>query len=115
MHGNFAVNQWLAEEGLLKVRNPEVLHDGKVKRFEQIKVDWKETTAWGLGGRLLLQGLPERQGRELFGKVPKSRFDEVREEVAEQIRSIRGPNGGEKWNNRVFFPRGHLPPRCTGG
>ena len=107
MHGNFAVNQWLAEEGLLKVRNPELLHDGKIKRFEQVKVDWRETTAWGWGGyysRVFLNV----KGRELFGKVPKSRFDEVREEVAEQIKSIRGPNG-EKWDNRVYFPEDIYP------
>jgi len=105
MHGNFAVNQWLAEEGLLKVRNPDALHDGKIKRLEGVKVDWKETVAWGWGGyysRVFLNV----KGRELFGKVPKSRFDEVREEVAELIRSIRGPNG-ERY--RVYFPEDIYP------
>ncbi len=107
MHGNFAVNQWLAEEGLLKVKNPEVLHDGKVKRFESIEVDWKETTAWGWGGyysRVFLNVL----GREKEGKIPLSKFEKVRDEVAEQIRSIRGPNG-EKWDTRVYYPEDIYP------
>ncbi|NJE04328.1 alkaline phosphatase family protein [Thermococcus sp. MV11] len=107
MHGNFAVNQWLAEEGLLKVKTPEALHDGKVKRFESLEVDWKETTAWGWGGyysRVFLNVL----GREKAGKVPLSRFEKVRDEVAEQIRSIRGPNG-EKWDTKVFYPEDIYP------
>ncbi|AEC51969.1 hypothetical protein PNA2_1053 [Pyrococcus sp. NA2] len=107
MHGNFAINQWLAEEGLLKVKDPKVLHDGKIKRLEHVDVDWSETIAWAWGGyysRVFLNV----KGRERQGKIPLSKFDKVRDEVAEAIKSIRGPNG-ERWETKVFYPEEIYP------
>jgi predicted AlkP superfamily phosphohydrolase/phosphomutase len=103
MKGAFAVNQWLIEEGLLKA---EVDGGGMVK-FEDIQVDWRNTVAWAWGGyysRVFLNV----EGREEKGVVKKSEYDKVREDLAEAIRSIRGPNG-EKWDTKIFYPEDIYP------
>ena len=106
MKGCFAINQWLIEEGLLKIRNPEVLEKQGI-RFEQLDVDWSRTIAWAWGGyyaRIFLNV----KGREPNGIIPPSEYDKVRDEVADVIKSIRGPNG-EKWDTKVFYPENIYP------
>jgi len=106
MKGAFAVNQWLIDEGLLKVKNKEVLESGVV-RFEQLDVDWSKTVAWAWGGyysRVFLNV----KGREPNGIIKPSEYETVREEVADAIKSIRGPDG-EKWNTRVYYPEEIYP------
>ncbi|AEH25414.1 alkaline phosphatase family protein [Pyrococcus yayanosii] len=107
MKGAFAINQWLIEEGLLKIKNPEILKEGRQVRFNELKVDWSKTIAWAWGGyysRVFINV----KGREPQGIVPPEKFQEVRDEVAELIKSIRGPNG-EKWDTRVFYPEEIYP------
>jgi len=106
MKGCFAINQWLIDEGLLRIRNPEVLEKPGI-RFEQLDVDWNKTTAWAWGGyyaRIFLNV----KGREPGGVIPQSEYEKAREEVADMIKSIKGPNG-EKWNTRVFYPEDIYP------
>ncbi len=104
MKGCFAVNQWLIDEGMLKIRNSR-LKPGT--RFEQLDVDWSRTTAWAWGGyyaRIFLNV----KGREPEGTIKQSEYERVREEVADMIKSIKGPNG-ERWNTRVFYPEDIYP------
>jgi len=103
MKGCFAVNQWLVDEGLLKASYDK----GKVIRFEQLDVDWSKTVAWAWGGyyaRIFLNV----KGRDPSGVIRMSEYDKVREEIAETIKSIRGPNG-EKWDTKVFYPEEIYP------
>ena len=103
MKGCFAINQWLIEEGLLKAEY-EV---GKIVKFEQLNVDWSKTIAWAWGGyyaRIFLNV----KGREPKGVVRLSEYDKVRDEIADMIKSIRGPNG-EKWDTKVFYPEDIYP------
>jgi len=103
MKGCFAINQWLIEGGLLKA-NYEV---GKIVKFEQLDIDWSETIAWAWGGyyaRIFLNV----KGREPKGVIRLSEYDKVRDEIADMIKSIRGPNG-EKWNTKVFYPEDIYP------
>ncbi len=107
MKGAFAVNQWLIEEGYLKIRNPEILEKRTGVKFEELDVDWRKTIAWAWGGyysRIFLNV----EGREKKGIVKKTEYEKVREEIAEHIKSIRGPNG-EKWNTKVFYPEEIYP------
>ncbi|EHP86155.1 alkaline phosphatase family protein [Methanotorris formicicus] len=107
MKGAFAINQWLIEEGLLKIKNPEILKSGKQLRFEDLDVDWNKTIAWAWGGyyvRIFLNV----EGREPNGIIKPRDYDKVRDEVAEMIRGIRGPNG-ERWNTKVFYPEDIYP------
>ncbi len=107
MKGAFAINQWLIQEGFMRIRNKEILDSGRVIRFEELDVDWGNTIAWAWGGyysRVFLNV----KGREKNGIVKQSSYDSVREEVKEAIESIRGENG-EKWDNRVFYPEKIYP------
>ncbi len=105
MKGCFAVNQWLIDEDLLKVRNS--LNSDRPIKFEQLNVDWSKTIAWAWGGyyaRIFLNV----KGREPNGVIRLSEYDSVRDDVADAIRSIRGPNG-ERWDNKVFYPEEIYP------
>lgn len=102
MKGCFAVNQWLIDEGLLKAT-----YGGKIKRFEQLEVRWCETTAWAWGGYYARVFLNVK-GREPEGVVRLSEYDRVRDEVADLIKSIRGPNG-EKWHTEIYYPENIYP------
>ncbi len=107
MKGAFAINQWLIDEGLLKIRNPEILVRGRQVRFEELDVDWSSTIAWAWGGyysRVFLNV----KGREPKGTVKHSEYESVREEVAEKIKSIRGPEG-EKWKTKAYYPEKLYP------
>lgn len=101
MKGGFAINQWLIEQGLLKINNPGILNNGVVK-FEQLDVNWNKTIAWAWGGYYSRIFLNVR-GREENGIIEPSKFNEVRDEVANLLKNIRGPNG-EEWNTRIFYP-----------
>ncbi|WP_456478849.1 alkaline phosphatase family protein [Geoglobus ahangari] len=104
MKGAFAINQWLIEEGLLKVKSKEIEAGSKLERLD---VDWKNSTAWAWGGyysRIFINV----EGREPEGKIGAERFYEVRDEIAELVRSIRGPNG-ERWDTKVYYPEDIYP------
>ncbi|HIP25766.1 MAG TPA: nucleotide pyrophosphatase, partial [Archaeoglobus profundus] len=80
---------------------------GKIVKFEQLDIDWSETIAWAWGGyyaRIFLNV----KGREPKGVIRLSEYDKVRDEIADMIKSIRGPNG-EKWNTKVFYPEDIYP------
>jgi predicted AlkP superfamily phosphohydrolase/phosphomutase len=107
MKGAFAINQWLIEEGYMRVRNRDVLESGRLLRFEELDVDWNHTLAWAWGGyysRVFLNV----EGRERNGIISRSSYDSVREEIRDAIESIRGENG-ERWDTRVFYPEEIYP------
>lgn len=102
MKGAFAINQWMIEEGLLRVRNPEVLREGRRVGFEELDVDWSSSKAWAWGG-YYSRVFVNLKGRDPEGTVNEEDYDRVRDEIADLIRGIRGPNG-ERWENKVFYP-----------
>ncbi|MCE4617677.1 MAG: alkaline phosphatase family protein [Desulfurococcales archaeon] len=105
MKGAFAINQWLMEEGLLKLREGV-----KVKPGTDLKpsmIDWEHTYAWGWGGyyaRIFLNV----KGREPQGVLEKEEVDGFIEDLKKMIRGIRGPEG-EKWATRVYTPHELYP------
>ncbi len=104
MKGCFAVNQWLIEEGLLKADLNGIKPGTKL---ESVGVRWEDTIAWAWGGYYARIFINVR-GREKKGVVRMSEYDRVRDEIAEMIRSIRGPNG-ERWDTKVFYPEDIYP------
>lgn len=99
MKGAFAINQWLIQEGYLKLKNDHVKPGSSL---EELDVDWEHTKAWAWGGyyaRIFLN----IKGREEIGVIdPK----DVKKEISvlkEKLKSIKGPNG-ETWSTKVFEP-----------
>ena len=102
MDGGIRVNEWLRREGLLQTaREPN-----GVSALRDVGVDWSRTTAWGEGGyygRIFLNV----RGREPEGTVAPEDYERVRDELAERLAAIPGPDG-EPLGTRVFKPEEHL-------
>jgi len=98
MRGCFLINQWLIDQELL------VLHGAPTTagplRPEQ--VDWSRTRVWAEGGYYARVFLNVR-GREPEGCVDPDQREALRQQVAEGLRNVRGPNG-EAWKNSVETP-----------
>ena len=107
MKGAFCINTWLEEQGLLKLKTPV----DRVIRLNDADVDWGETTAWGWGGyyaRIFLNV----KGREENGVVDPEDYESTRDDIAERLRNITGPNG-ERWSTTVLKPE-EAYPECKG-
>ena len=108
MKGAFCINQWLAEKGYLKLNKkpskPRV-------ELAKVDVDWSKTIAWGWGGyyaRIYLN----LEGREAKGVIKQEDYEHYRDELIDEIKKIRGPNG-EKWETKVYRPE-ELYPKVKG-
>ncbi|MEM3563672.1 MAG: alkaline phosphatase family protein [Candidatus Jordarchaeaceae archaeon] len=98
MKGAFCINQWLMQEGYLKIKgNPE-----RGAKIEDAPIDWARTKAWGWGGyyaRIFINV----EGREPQGTVTPEDYEKTLDELAEKLKQIRGPNG-EKFHNKIYKP-----------
>jgi predicted AlkP superfamily phosphohydrolase/phosphomutase len=98
MEGAICVNEWLRQEGYLVLREPP---DGPTA-FRDAAVDWGHTRAWGEGGyycRLCLNV----EGREPEGVVAPDDYEWLRNELAERLEELPGPDG-RPIGTRVFRP-----------
>jgi len=89
MDGGICINEWLIQEGYLKLhRYPSE----QPKRLEELEVDWDHTLAWGEGGyhgRLFLNV----KGREPRGIIEPEDYEKVRQELIDKITAIEDPEG----------------------
>ena len=103
MKGAFCINEWLAEEGLLKFKHkPE-----KILDLEKAPIEWSETKVWGWGGyyaRIFLNV----KGREPYGKIPPENYENFRDEVADKLKEITDPEG-RKMDMKIFKPEKIYP------
>lgn len=101
MDGGICINEWLWKNGYLYFKeDPE---PGKITRFDDLQVDWSRTRAWGDGGyygRIFFNV----QGREPEGIVPPEEYENLRKELAAQIKSIPSPSG-EDLGTKVYQPQ----------
>lgn len=88
MEGAICVNEWLAREGYLVLREPI---DGPTA-FRDAAVDWSRTRAWGEGGYYCRLCLNVR-GREPQGIVEPADYERLRDELAERLEALPGPDG----------------------
>jgi predicted AlkP superfamily phosphohydrolase/phosphomutase len=109
LDGKVQLNDWLRANGYLRLdRDP----DGPA-RLAEAGVDWTRTRAWshGYGGQIFLN----LRGRDPAGCVDPDAADDVRAELAEGLRELRGP-GGEPLHVEVFpgpdLYTGPLASRC---
>ena len=103
MKGAFCINEWLIKEGYLALKN----RPSQVISLNDAEIDWSKTKAWGWGGyyaRVFLNV----EGREISGTIKPENFEKEREELAQRIKEIKGPNG-EKWETKVFKPSDLYP------
>ncbi|MGH2573954.1 MAG: alkaline phosphatase family protein [Actinomycetota bacterium] len=103
MVGGVCFNEWLSAEGYLRFTKEL----GEPTAISRAPVDWGNTVAWGDGGyygRLFLNV----KGREPDGVVEPSRYDEVRDELAQKLESMDGPEGG-RLGTKVFRPQDVYP------
>ncbi|MEM2240581.1 MAG: alkaline phosphatase family protein [Candidatus Bathyarchaeia archaeon] len=107
MKGAFCINQWLIEQGYLKLRGEPKM----VEELEKADVDWSRTTAWAWGGYYARVFLNVK-GREKNGAVEPGDYESIREQLKKEIKNIKGPNG-EKWDTKVYKPD-ELYPVCNG-
>jgi len=103
MMGGICVNQWLINEGLLKVREMPT----EVTKFSNDNVIWEETTAWASGGyygRLFLNV----KDREPNGVIEPSKYEETREDIINRLESMKDDEG-KPLGTRVFKPEEIYP------
>jgi predicted AlkP superfamily phosphohydrolase/phosphomutase len=103
MKGSYPINQWLIDQGFLKIR-------GEVKEGSDLTpdiIDWKETKVWAWGGyysRFFLN----IKGREPYGVVEKEEVEGLIKDLKKSISKIRGPNN-EIWKNEAYTPQEIYP------
>ncbi len=98
LHGGFAINQWLMENGYLVLKQPPQ----KPIPLTPDLIDWTRTRAWGEGGyyaRICLNVA----GREPQGIVPRTAYEPLRDELIARLEAVAGPNH-EPLGNRVLKP-----------
>lgn len=108
MKGAFAINQWLEEQGYLKLkRKPERPGADLTPNL----VDWEHTKAWGWGGyyaRIFIN----LKGRESRGTVDPEEYQGLIQQLKRDLEKLTGPNG-EHWKTRAYTPQ-ELYPQVNG-
>ena len=110
MHGGFCINEWLARQGYLVLREPPAAPSP----LDHELVDWKRTTAWAEGGyyaRVFLNVA----GREPNGTITPTELRSVRNKLRADLEQARD-DLGNRIPVRARIPEEHyrqargLPP-----
>jgi len=108
MKGAFAINEWLIEQGYLKLKEKPRKPGTDLSRDI---IDWNSTIAWGWGGyysRIFIN----LRGREPHGVVKQEEYEDVVKQLKNELSKVKGPRG-EQWRNIVVTPR-EVYPRVEG-
>jgi len=101
MYYRINANEVLAEEGFLKLKEKPKRPTGLAELDQKGLIDWEHTVAYALGA-YIAQVFINVRGRDPKGVVaPGEEYLAVREQVAEALASVKGPNG-KKLDNRVI-------------
>ncbi len=98
MLGGLRINEWLRRRSLLKLKG----EPQEPTALEPSMVDWAETRVWSEGG-YYARVFMNVKGREPMGRIEASDYEKFREDLACQIREIKGPDS-KPLGNRVLFP-----------
>ena len=98
LDGGFAVNEWLAREGLLVLEE----YPKKVTPFAKLKVNWPGTKVWSEGG-YYARAFLNVQGREPQGLIPQSDYERFRDELKAKFEALEDDKG-KPLGTLVFKP-----------
>ncbi len=106
----FCVNQWLLEQGFLKLRSTPA----RPQPLMLADVDWQHTQAWcegGYHGQLFVN----MAGREPRGQIPADHLDGFVEELCARLMEIPSPESGEGAHradtpSRLYEAANGVPP-----
>ena len=102
MYYRINVNELLVNEGILKLKERPKSITGLRELDRRGIIDWDRTLAYALGA-YIAQVFVNLEGREPKGIVkPGEEYESVREQVADILKSVKGPNE-EVLDTRVFF------------
>jgi predicted AlkP superfamily phosphohydrolase/phosphomutase len=99
MGGGICVNEWLMQQGYLKLLEPL---SGPTP-ISKAKIDWANTRVWGEGGyysRIFMNV----QGREPNGIVLSSEYEALRDELQAKLEAMVDDQG-QPLGNKVFKPQ----------
>jgi predicted AlkP superfamily phosphohydrolase/phosphomutase len=99
LHGGFAVNEWLAKEGLLALEE----FPKEVTPFSKLKINWAKTQVWSEGGyyaRLFFNVM----GREPRGVIPVTEYNAFQDEMKARFEGLTDDKG-QLLNSLVFKPK----------
>ena len=100
MQGSFCINEWLRQEGFLRLDGPLPAPGTPIEKAEVV---WDHTQVWGAGGyyaRLFVN----RAGREPNGIVDPSEVPGLVARLRRRFASVRLPSGGPL-SVRLFTPQ----------
>jgi predicted AlkP superfamily phosphohydrolase/phosphomutase len=100
MDGGICINEWLWRNGWLAFEEEPV--SGTLTRFDDMKIDWSRTKAWGDGGYYARVYL-NVQGREPAGIVSPAEFEATRNQLGEQLAAIPDQDG-RPLDTKVYRP-----------
>ena len=89
MHGCFCINQWLEQEGYLRIKSAR---PAPGTPLEKLEVDWDRTSAWGAGGYYARIFFNIR-GREPNGRVAARDVPDLAEKMTRSLEKVRRPDG----------------------
>ncbi|HEX5688984.1 MAG TPA: alkaline phosphatase family protein, partial [Roseiflexaceae bacterium] len=100
LRGEFALNEWLIEQGELVLRTAP----SEPRPAAQSDIDWERTRAWAGDGGALYVNIA---GREPHGIVPTDQAEHVRAQLIERLRALRTPDDEpmlEVYRPEVLYP-----------
>jgi predicted AlkP superfamily phosphohydrolase/phosphomutase len=99
LDGGFAINEWLAREGLLAIEEMPA----EVTPFAKVKVNWAKTKVWSEGGYYarVFFNVEEREPR---GVIPAAQYEAFRDEIKQRLEALTDQNG-HPLNSLVFKPQ----------
>ncbi|MGN6379276.1 MAG: alkaline phosphatase family protein [Gaiellales bacterium] len=98
MFGGIQVNEWLMQEGYLKLVDPPT----SPTPIGRCQIDWPNTRVWADGGyysRVFLNVA----GREPQGTVPQEQYESLRDELIAKLEAL-GDEQGNSIGTRVYRP-----------
>jgi len=103
MKGAFVINEWLAEQGYLEFKKePEPGTD-----LAKANINWDRTIAWGWGG-YYARVFINIKNREPNGIIDPKDYEDVREQLIEDFKKIKDPEG-RHMDNKVYKPEDLFP------